>query len=382
MSTDQAMERAEALLSLERYDEARTLLARRVAAAPEDAAAWTELARCHAKLGAPQEALTATGEALRLEPENVNALLLRAQALVGSGAGVDAAVDTLREAVRIRPQFWGCWSMLADYALRQAILRRAKETGGRELTHEDVAAVAEGAIAMAEQAIRLAPEEVRPYEVRRFIAGLTGDDATIDAMDQAILRLDPTHSEALSSRTRRAANTPGVRASRAADLIAEALGAAPDSSSMRKELDAATYRLLRGTRWLALLCVVFAALSLGVGPGDDGTPRDLPLSLAQRLWDVLLMAAVWVLGALVRYRKRRKGVRLNVRSLLRRDGWARLAAGQAAAVTVCALVLVLVPWTAREVPRTVFWVALLSTLLTMYVDRPRVREAFRTGRRR
>ncbi|MFF3765190.1 tetratricopeptide repeat protein [Streptomyces sp. NPDC001922] len=380
MSTDQAVERAEALVSFQRYEEARELLARRVAEAPDDVTAWTELARCHHKSGSPQEGLAATGEALRQDPENVNALLLHGQLLVAGGVGIDKAVETLREAVRVRPQFWGCWSMLADYVLRQAIIHRARTNGQNDLTHEDVAAVAGEAVELAEEAIRLAPEEVRPYEVRRFIADLTGDDTALHEMDRAILRIDPTHSEALSSHTRKAVQAPGVRASEAADALADALGVTPDSAAMAADLDAATYRLLRGTRWLALLCLLFTAVGLDLWP--DQAPRQLPLPLGQRLWDVLVLAAVWALGALLRYRKRRKGVRLTVRSLLRRDGWARLAFGQATAVTACSLVMVMVPWTGREIPRTVFWIVLVTTLLTMWVDRPQVRQAYRAGRGR
>ncbi|WP_432095755.1 tetratricopeptide repeat protein [Streptomyces sp. bgisy100] len=380
MSTDQAVERAEALASFQRYEEARELLARRVAEAPDDVTAWTELARCCHRSDRPQEGLAATGEALRRDPENVNALLLHAQLLIAGGEGIDKAVETLREAVRVRPQFWGCWSMLADFVLRQAIIRRVRTNGQSDLTHEDVAAVADEAVELVEEAIRLAPEEVRPYEVRRFIAELSGDDAALQEMNRAILRIDPTHSEALSSHTREAAKAPGVRASEAADALADALGVTPDSAAMAADLDAATYRLLRGTRWLALLCLLVTAVGLDLWP--DEAPRPLPLPLGQRLWDVLLLAAVWALGALLRYRKRRKGVRLNVRSLLRRDGWARLAFGQAVTVTACALVTVMVPWTGREIPRTVFWIALVTTLLTMWVDRPRVRQAFRAGRGR
>ncbi|WP_052851324.1 tetratricopeptide repeat protein [Streptomyces avicenniae] len=379
---DRAVERAEALMSLRRYEEARDLLARHVAEAPDDAVAWTELARCHSHVSSPREGVAATGEALRLDPANLNALVLHGTLLQRSGAGLEKAMEPLREAVRIRPDFWGGWSVLADYTFRHSMLQVARSGGLSVLTHQDVAPVAAEAAGMADEAIRLAPEEVRPYEVRQSIAELSGDTATAEAMDRAILRLDPTHADALSRQTRRMTNAPGVRASQAADVIADGLGAAPDSPEMRSALDAATYRLLRGTRWLALLCLAFTGVALGVGPGDEGTVPELPLSLGQRVWDVCVFAAIWAVGALLRYRRRRKGVRLNVRSLLRRDGWARLAAGQAVAVTVCAVVTVLIPWSEPDVPRVIFWTVLVATLLTMYLDRPRLRESFRTARRR
>ncbi|MCS0638573.1 tetratricopeptide repeat protein [Streptomyces sp. LP05-1] len=384
MNTEQAVERAEALSSLQRYEEARGLLARRLAEAPEDAVAWTELARCHYRLEQFDEAVAAVQEALRLAPEDVNTLLLHGHLQVRTGAGIDRAVATFREAVRVRPGSAAALATLADHLMRRVTIRSAQADGRfgpdgfRTVTDEELAAGSAEAVALADEAIRLAPEELYPYRIRRFIAGLSGDRETSEAMNRAILRIDPTDAGALSARSRRAAHTPGVRAAEAADLTADALAVAPQSASMRADLDAATYRLLRGTRWLGLFCLVFAAVGLDLWPGE--TPRELPLPLGQRLWDVLLLAAVWALGTLPRFRRRRRGVRLNLRSLLRRDGWARLALAQAATVTGCALLLALIPWTARDVPRTIFWIALATTLLTMWADRPAVRRAYRAGR--
>ncbi|MGH4032502.1 TPR domain-containing protein [Actinomycetota bacterium Odt1-20B] len=384
MSLDQAVERAEGLVALERYDEAVELLGRRLAEEPDDVAAWEQLARCQLRADRPRQALEATERALQLTPENVNVLLVHSQALRLSGAGLDKAEDALRAAVRLNPQFWGGYSMLADLVFRAAVVRRGKEIGpGGRLEFADIQAVAGEARELAREAIRLGPEEIGAYETAKFIADLSGDKETVDAMERAILRLDPTHQEALAGQTRKAANTPGTRAADAADMVADALAAAPGSPVLQSELDAATYRMLRGTRWLALFCLLLiAASALDLYPTDGETPLELPLSLGQRLWNLVPLTAIWLLGAALRFYRRRKGVRLNVRSLLRRDGWARLAAGQSAAVMACTLVLDLVPWTERGIPRTLFWIALVTTLLTMWVDRPSVRKTFREASRR
>ncbi len=49
--------------------------------------------------------------------------------------------------------------------------------------------------------------------------------------------------------------------------------------------------------------------------------RKLPLLLGQRLWYLVPVTAIWIAGALLRYWRRRAGVQLNVRSLIRRRRW-------------------------------------------------------------
>lgn len=144
-----------------------------------------------------------------------------------------------------------------------------------------------------------------------------------DQLDHAILRLDPTHAEALARQTQKAANAPGVKAARAADLYATGLAAAPDSAEMQRGLDQATYGMLRGVRWLALLCVAFAGSGMDLFAVAGKVQRDLPLPLGQRLWYLVVATAIWIVGALLRYRRRRAGVQLNVRSLIRRRRWPR-----------------------------------------------------------
>ncbi|MEU6666644.1 hypothetical protein [Streptomyces sp. NPDC046727] len=166
-------------------------------------------------------------------------------------------------------------------------------------------------------------------------------------MDQAVLRLDPNHPQALAQRTERAAAAPGVKAAEAATLYADALAAAPDSERMRQGLDDASYRLLRGVRWLALLCVALAGAMLDLFATDGPTQRSLPVPVDQRLWTLVPFAALWAVGALLRYRWLPKGVQYNLRALL----------------------LTQVPWTGRTVPQLVFWAGLAPTAATIWFDR-------------
>jgi len=382
---DQSVDRATALIDLKRYEEAAAVLAHRIAEAPQDVSAWLEMARCHLGAGEHQRALEAADEVLRLDPKQPGAFIYRSTALRGLHRMEDAEA-ALREAVRLAPHYHRPYALLAEVlAFRAGRLRQqpARDAADALSRQHQASVLLEEASQLAQEGIRLGPDDVAAYMSAWKVAGVDGNHTVTDQLEKEILRIDPQHPFALAQQTRKAANTPGTRAADAADLVADALTADPASPDMQRELDSATYRLLRGTRWLALLCLLFTAVGLDLAfAPEDRAPDPLPLSLGQRLWDVLLLVPVWVFGALLRYRRRRRGVRLNVRSLLRRDGWARLAVGHAAAVMVCVLVITLVPWTERDVPRVMFWVTLVASLLTMYFDRPYTRAALASLRRR
>ncbi|SED57545.1 hypothetical protein SAMN05216483_4097 [Streptomyces sp. 2131.1] len=365
-----AVERANLLTGLKRYAEARELMAQRLAEDPEDILAWIELARTH--LGDEEngaEALAATERALALNAEHVGALLMHARALRVGGRFPETE-GVLREVIRLAPDYWFGYARLADWLWRIRMISSGKANGG-EVRREDMRAGLREAERIAQEAIRLGPEEVYAYEVAWLIADMSGDRAAAGRMDEAILRLDPQHEHALARRTSKAATAPGVKAAEAATLYADALASTPASAPMRQGLDAASYRLLRGLRWLALLCLALAAAGIDLFQTDGETQRELPLVLGQRLWDLVPMAAVWALGAVLRYRRLRAGVKVNLRSLVRRMTWARVVLGQAAWAMLCALLITQVPWTERTVPIVLFWAGLVPSLATMWFDRPR-----------
>jgi tetratricopeptide (TPR) repeat protein len=367
-----AVERADALIELKRYDEAKRQLAQRLAQDPEDIRAWVKFARCHL-LGEkePDKALEATERALSLDPADVGALIMHAHALQAGGRFLETE-DVLREVIRVAPGYWYGYALLADWLHRIRTIRHGRAHGG-EVSREAFDAFLRESGELAREAIRLGPEEVYAYEVAWRIADLGGDKTAAAQLDDTILRLDPQHAEALARRTDRAARADGVRAAEAATLYADALAAAPQSPVsgwMRSGLDSASYRLLRGTRWLALLCLGLAGTGLGLF-ADDGA-RKLPLPLGQRLWDLVPMAAIWALGALLRYRRLRAGVRINLRSLIRRRTWPRVVLAQAAWAMLCALLLTQVPWTEPTVPEILFWAGMAPTAATILFDRGKV----------
>ncbi|WP_225824670.1 tetratricopeptide repeat protein [Streptomyces naphthomycinicus] len=362
-----ALERADALHELGRYDEAKALLGQRLAEDPEDVRALVRLARCLLRTEEADRALEVAGQALALAPEDIPALLEHARALQALGRLVDAEGD-LREIIRLDPGYWYGYALLGHWLYRIRALRFGRENGG-EVTREAMDSFVRESDELAREAVRLAPEEVFPYEVRSTIASLTGDRALAAEMDQAILRIDPNHPQALARRTRQAAAAPGVKAAEAATLYADALAAAPDSAPMRQGLDDASYRLLRGVRWLALLCVGLAGAMLDLFATEGATQRALPVPVGQRLWALVPFAALWAVGALLRYRRLRKGVRYNLSSLVRRRRWPRIVLGQAAWAMLCALLLTQVPWTDRTPARIVFWAGLVPTAATVWFDR-------------
>ncbi|MFF8232173.1 hypothetical protein [Streptomyces caelestis] len=81
------------------------------------------------------------------------------------------------------------------------------------------------------------------------------------------------------------------------------------------------------------------------------------------------MAVVWALGARLRYRRLRAGIRVDLRSLLRRRSRPRVVPAQAAWAMVCALLITQTPWTERTVPQALFWAGPLLTVATMRFDR-------------
>lgn len=344
-------EQAYALHSLGRHDEAKALLARRLAEDPDDGRAWVQLARCHLSLREYAEVITTTGEALRADPEDWDALIVRTYGLRRTSRR-DEALAAAREAVRLAPE-----SSSAHVALSEAVM------AWQERWPE--------AFAVAEQAVRLGPEYTGAY-YGLWKASLVVGRA--DARDFAIrqtLRLDPEDPWALEEFANMQNAAKDVRLPAKASAYADALTADPGSALLRAKLDLTVFRMLRGTRWLAVLSLCIAGVSIDLFPTEGEAPRELPLSLGTRLYAIALMAVAWGLGALLRYRRLRNGIRLTLRSLLRRMFWARLVLAQAVWGTLLAVVMALVPWSERGIPQVLFWTGLIPVLLTIWFDRPR-----------
>ncbi|MEJ3746846.1 tetratricopeptide repeat protein [Actinomycetes bacterium KLBMP 9797] len=353
------VERADALIDLGRHDEAAALLGRRLAEDPDDVRAWTKLSRCRLAAKDAEQALSAIEEALRRAPEDINALYLHAAVLrranhLEVAERWQKAEASLRTALRLDPQNSPVHAALGEFVLYYPH-RRAE------------------ALELAREAVRLDPEDVRAYEALWLAAAAASDPETYRWALRQVLRVDPTNGRALMLVSGQEANQPGVTAGRAAEIYADALAVHPDSPGLRMDLDRATYRLLRGVRWLALVCLAAAGAMIDLFPTDGEAVRELPVPLGNRLWVLCVMAVIWAFGAWRRYRRLRAGVRLNVRSLVRRGKWARIVLGQAAWTMLCALLITLPPWTDHTVPQVLFWAGLLPTLSTIWFDRRKPR---------
>ncbi|MET9290918.1 tetratricopeptide repeat protein [Streptomyces sp. NPDC003077] len=354
MSQHPQVARAEALVDLGRYDEAKAVLAARLQEDPTDLPGWLELTRCHLAAKETDQAVEASEEALKLAPEEYAALHMRARALRQAGR-MEETGAALRQAIRVDPHRWTAYATLAE-------IQPWLSDGDRQ----------EG-LRFGREAVRLAPEEPLAYESLYKAALIAGDHEVGRWTLTELRRLDPTNALAVVMQTDDAVRSPGVKAAAAADLYADALTTVPDSPWLRGGLDGATYRLLRGTRWLALLCVAAAGAMVDVFPKEGEVPRELPIPLGNRLWVLVVMAAIWAFGAWRRYRKLRAGVQLNVRSLIRRGRWSRIVLAQAAWAMLCALLISQVPWTTRTPSQALFWAGIVPTLATIWFDRKKKR---------
>ncbi|MGW6565254.1 tetratricopeptide repeat protein [Streptomyces sp. NPDC054975] len=358
--THPQLEQAELLYGMGRYEQSRERVAQYLAEAPDDPDALVLLARCHLLAERFDEGLAAADEALTHAPDFAFGHYIRGVLLRRLGRAHDAE-EAMRETIRLDPDYW------APRAVRAELMPfvRDRVPGG------DAAAIAEG-LAEAQEAVRLGPDETRAWEALYKLALFNQRPDLRDEAVRQLLRIDPTNTLAVTEATEREAAKPGTSAAQAADLYAGGLAAAPNANWLRRDLDQAVYRMLRGTRWLALLCLVMAGVTADIFPTDGEEPKELPIHLGTRLWALALMAAVWGFGAWRRYLRMRAGVRLTVRDLVRRKVWARIVLGQATLATLCALLIVLVPWTDRTIPQVLFWLGLVPNLLSITHDRNKV----------
>ncbi|MFI5804647.1 translation initiation factor IF-2 [Streptomyces sp. NPDC051561] len=349
-------ERAGALIDLERQEEARPLLTARLAEDPTDANAWLHLARCDLIGEVTSQALKdceyALGQALALEPGMFGALLMRQRLLSTTGRQAEAQ-ETARLLVHTHPDHW-----VAHVSLATTL-----QTQPGKMPEAYEAAV---------RAVRLGPEETGAHEALWKAAYFSGrKDVAAQAITEA-LRIDPQCSWAHTMRAHTASVTPGAGLPSVADAYADALAVSPSSEGLRSALESTVYRMLRGTRWLALVCLAIAGVTGRIFP-DENDPVGA-VHPGTRVYALAMMAAIWVFGAWRRYRGMRAGARMSVRALLSTSFWARVALGQAVWCMVCAVLVVAVPWGDLVVPRTLFWVALVPTLLTVWFERSAVRE--------
>ncbi|MEV6394524.1 tetratricopeptide repeat protein [Streptomyces sp. NPDC051907] len=354
MSVNPLVARAGALQAAGRYEESKAVLAPHLAEEPDDEWAWQMLAVAHERLGEYEPAERAATEMLRISPGHVGALILLSRVLLRVGRQPEARAAA-EEAVRRAPDKYSSHFALSSVLVAYNSAPPADYERAYEAAHE---------------AVRLAPHEPEAHQALCYAAVRTDRQ---DVAKQALvewLRLDPSNETAQAMHTEATANAPDVTAAQAAEMYSTGLAGAPQSPMLRSGLDHATYRLLRGTRWLALVCLAAAGVMIDLfATTKDPILRELPVPLGNRVWVLMIMAAIWGFGALLRYHRMRTGVQLNIRSLVRRGRWARIVVVQAALTMLCALLISQIPWTDRSVPEVLFWAGLVVPLSTMAYDR-------------
>ncbi|MEU1803257.1 tetratricopeptide repeat protein [Streptomyces sp. NPDC019937] len=345
---------AAALIELERFDQAKELLTRRLATDPDDVRAWVRMAACHNSTRDFEDALRATEEALRRAPEDFSAHRFRSFALRRLGRS-DESVAAAREAIRVIPDHW-----MGYVALSEALIYPADRW---PQSYE-----------AAVTAVRLGPEETSTHRALWKAALAMGRHDVCEQAVREVLRLDPSNAWALQELATRKAAAKEAKLPEVAEGYARALAAAPGDQGLRKGLEGTLFRMVRGTRWLALLCLLIAVLAARVFPtGDD--PSALPAPLGTRLYALAVMGVVWALGAWRAYRKLPQGAKLGVWSLVRREFWAKVSLYEAVWCTVCAVLIVTVPWTDRVVLQVLTHAGWVPPLITIWFERAALREA-------
>ncbi|MET9887391.1 tetratricopeptide repeat protein [Streptomyces sp. NPDC006430] len=173
-----ALQHADALFDLGRYEQAAALAAQHLAADPDDATALVLLARCRHRLGDEQQALTTVEQALRVAPESVSAWLMHTHVLLALKE-YEQAESSARRAVELAPQYWG-----SHYTLG-IVLDRAVRGKRKRAAYES-----------ARTAAALAPEESDAHFLVGLTAHRTGNHRVAQQAYETALRLNPDSSEA------------------------------------------------------------------------------------------------------------------------------------------------------------------------------------------
>jgi tetratricopeptide (TPR) repeat protein len=241
-TTTSEIARAQALISVDRADEAAAVLSHALASEPANAHAWCLLASAHLLAKRPQDALEAASRSIALEPEvewshrlaSVASLRLKHRR---------AAVREAREAVRLAPHL----------ALAHAQLSLALAHVGAHRWRESATE--------ADEAIRLGPNDPSVHYTVGLSALKRGRRREAERHNLRVLELDPTHANALTNLS--VARLRRGRVFSAADGFAAAAALDPTNDLHRRNIEAAVARFFTRGSWIV---AAVAALSIAV-PG-------------------------------------------------------------------------------------------------------------------
>lgn len=237
MAADPAvLAKAEALIDVSRFHEAKQHLVTYVAAAPESVDAWCLLASCELGLDAPSAAVRAAETAIRLAPGFDVPHRLRALGLSQSGL-LEPASTAAAEAVRLGPLDYR-----NHYTVAQILVNR------HNLEPEEKAQARHAAL----RAVEMAPHDPDVHVVAGLAAGRLKQKEVERASYREALRLDPDNAMALNNLA--AMDVGGIRLGRAAKRLVAGLRLAPEEKILKENLDAVGRSLIARLLLVALLC--------------------------------------------------------------------------------------------------------------------------------
>lgn len=239
-----ALERAEGLCELRRYEDALALLSRAVASDPDNPHAWCLMAQAQLGLDRYREALRAAETAIPLAPDEEWPHRLASVALQGLGNYVQSA-RAAKEAARLAPYTWQAHVRLAQASIRAWRLEEAR--------------------AGSDRALALAPDEADVHVAVGAVAAAAGHRGEAENHFRRALAIEPDNAAAHNELARlhlkhaHAANPAGL--ARAAEGFATAVRSDPRAAVSRHNLDLvvreflgrATYGVWLGTYLLARL---------------------------------------------------------------------------------------------------------------------------------
>jgi tetratricopeptide (TPR) repeat protein len=236
--TDVARNLAQAsmLLDLKRYDEAASLLARIVAAEPDDSQAWCLFAATHLGSGRYEEAAAAASRAVTLAPSDDWPYRLASVAQRHLGK-ITAAVGSASEACKLAPNEWRAYICLAQAQLATEVDFNAAEEA-------------------AANALRLASHEPDAHFTAGRVSYAQEKWKAARAHQERALALDPVHSGALNELGRISLHRGGHR--RAAWHFVQATRSAPGVSAYGRNVEVPIRRVLA----LTIRAVYVATLAL------------------------------------------------------------------------------------------------------------------------
>jgi tetratricopeptide (TPR) repeat protein len=256
---------ASVLLDLKRYDEAASLLARAVAAQPQDSRAWCLLAAAHLGAGRYEEAAAAASRAITLAPLDDGPYRLASIAQRHLGQ-ITAAISSANQACKLAPDDWRAYACLA-----QAELATEADFLAQAESREAYFTAAERA---ADTAVRLAPDEPDAHFTAGLVSYAQRKWKAARAHQERALALDPAHGGALNELGRISLRRGG--SPRAARHFIQAARSAPGVSIYGRNAEISVQRVLG----LTALTVLLASWALTIAVDTPLSRRSAVLGYA------------------------------------------------------------------------------------------------------